>query len=227
MGRIIIIGTMLLAMLFVMSCGDTDKNEEKEADSTSSDSTDDAGTRETDAENDTSSVGGGDLDGDTDRDTVVDTDRDTERTVTLRGTLTLRLTNEFPAFDETAVMEVTVYNTNEMEIEEGSLAYDADDEMEQARMARSGNLAIAPTGIFNPVSDHYEIIENTTVTEHLQTWVWDGTSWMSVLDQNVDEFWDGGLAFKKREAETDGAVIEATSALGSVTWTLVLMNAIR
>lgn len=60
------------------------------------------------------------------------------------------------------------------------------------------------------------------ITKRLKTWVWDGSSWMSVLDENITDTWNGGLVFYRSEAEAGGSTVQASTGDGSVTWTMRL-----
>ena len=71
-------------------------------------------------------------------------------------------------------------------------------------------------------SGHFAVKENTDVQENYKTWVWDGSAWQPVMDEDVTNTWNGGLVFYLAEALSGGSVDEVTNAQGSVTWTLVL-----
>jgi hypothetical protein len=70
--------------------------------------------------------------------------------------------------------------------------------------------------IYAPVSDHYEIDENTTVQEHFQQWVWAGSSWMQVVDRSFSQLWNSGLAPEIADLMGARAVLSAFQYKGEM-----------
>lgn len=147
------------------------------------------------------------------------------------GTLELRLTNQFPAFDETARADVYLDRYGGLSFGTATLRYDATDDNGELKMQRTGTLSIDPTdGFFNnadPENITIELNENTRVQETIKTWVKDsGGAWKPVADQTFTELWNGGLAFEFDEFGSGGAThatVGVSNAQGSALWTLTLL----
>ncbi len=139
------------------------------------------------------------------------------------GTLYLRLTNTYPEFDETSSVTVEVNKYGIMTFGTGTLNYDGDTTIPQtSRFKRSGILTLRPGGHYKENNNSFEVDENTTVVEQFQQWIWNNGSWLNVVDETVNNVWNGGLVFYLDEAVINGSVVEVTNAQGSVKWTLVL-----
>ena len=140
------------------------------------------------------------------------------------GTLELHFTNEFPSFDASTEVSVDINEDGSVTFGTGTLNYAGEETLGEFRIRRSGTLTLAPTGTTFDTGDdlRIDVKENTTVNEHLQTWVWDGSSWMSVLDENITDTWNGGLVFYRSEAEAGGSTVQASTGDGSATWTMRL-----
>ena len=107
---------------------------------------------------------------------------------TYGGSLWLRFTNaSLPTFDATSgPVNVTVDQFGRMTFGTGSLPYEGDETQGDFRIKRSGNINIRPNGHWVEVSgeDHFAVKENSTVTETMQTWVFDGMQWQQVYQRD-------------------------------------------
>jgi hypothetical protein len=143
------------------------------------------------------------------------------------GFLKLRFTNTFPAFDETTQVEVHINKAGEMTFGTGTLAYDGDDDNGQSRIRRVGTLTLNPNGhhFDNNDEDYVDVKENTTVNETMTVWYWDPNSqtWIQTINENINDLWNGGLAFSIDDAVLTGSVVQSVTANGSVIWTLNLV----
>jgi hypothetical protein len=142
------------------------------------------------------------------------------------GYLELNFTNQFPSFDETTRVDVTMDKKGQMTFTTGTLSYSAEDDNGQIKIKREGTLNLQPTGNYfnNNGQDYCSVKENTTVNETITTWVWDGSSWMQTANQTFNDTWNGGLSFSLIEATINGAVIEeVVPGSGSVKWSLHLV----
>jgi hypothetical protein len=141
------------------------------------------------------------------------------------GFLQLRFTNTYPAFDETAQVDVTINKYGEVTFDSGTLTYNADDNNGQSRIVRNGTLQLNPTGNYfdNNGEDFIAVDENTTVNENLIVYYWSGQGWVEALNENITETWHGGLAFSIDDAAINGSIIQVVTAQGSVTWGLHLV----
>lgn len=142
------------------------------------------------------------------------------------GALHLRFTNTFPAFDESTQVSVDIDKYGGVTFGTGTLSYEGDDNNGQARIKRSGTLTLAPYGnVFHANGSNIviEVDENTSFNERLQQWIWDGTTWMQVVDETISGTWNGGLGFDLDDAViSGGSTVGVTTGQGSVIWTLTL-----
>jgi hypothetical protein len=140
-----------------------------------------------------------------------------------RGTLRLQFTNSFPAFDETADCEVYVdHVVGIISIDPGTLDYIGDEtDASGLRMRRDGTLSMIPRGWFEEIAGviYVQVSEDTSVSEHMQVWAPDGTQ---VIDEMIDDFWDGGLSFDFLDCQAGGSVCQVVTPQGSAIWTLGL-----
>ena len=143
------------------------------------------------------------------------------------GFLQLRFTNTYPAFDETAQVDVTINKYGEVTFGSGTLTYNADDNNGQSRIVRIGTLQINPNGYYfdNSGEDYVHVNENTTINENMIVYVWDSNSlsWIEYANENINTVWNGGLAFSIDDAVLTGSIISSANAWGSVTWGLYLV----
>ena len=141
------------------------------------------------------------------------------------GFLQLRFTNQYPAFDETTQVDVTINKYGEVTFGTGTLSYSGDDNNGQSRIVRNGTLQLNPTGYYfdNSGEDYIGVDENTTVNENMIVYYWDGTQWVEALNENITDTWHGGLAFSIDDAVINGSIIQVVTAQGSVTWGLYLV----
>jgi hypothetical protein len=142
------------------------------------------------------------------------------------GSLSLRFSNTMPEFDASTRVDVEIDKYGGVTFGTGTLSYEGEFEDEQVRIKRSGTMNLAPYGnVFHANGDDIviEVDENTSFNERFQQWVWDGATWMQVLDENISGTWNGGLGFDLFEAVTgDGSTVSVTTDQGSVIWTLTL-----
>ena len=140
------------------------------------------------------------------------------------GALHLRISNTFPEFDASTQVDAMIDKYGGVTFGTGTLSYEGDDNNGQARIKRSGTLTLAPYGnVFHANGDILiDVDENTTFNERLQQWIWDGTTWMQIVDETVSGTWNGGLGFYLDDATMDGSTVGVTTGQGSVTWTLTL-----
>jgi hypothetical protein len=141
------------------------------------------------------------------------------------GWLELHFTNQYPAFDETTQVDVTINKYGEVTFGTGTLSYSGDDNNGQSRIVRNGTLQLNPTGYYfdNSGEDYIGVDENTTVNENMIVYYWDGTQWVEALNENITDTWHGGLAFSIDDAVINGSIIQVVTAQGSVTWGLYLV----
>ena len=141
------------------------------------------------------------------------------------GFLQLRLTNQYPAFDETAQVDVTINKFGQVTFGSGTLSYSGDDNNGQSRIVRNGTLQLNPTGNYfdNSGEDYIAVDENTTVTENMIVYYWDGMQWVEALNENINDTWHGGLAFSIDDAVLTGSIVQVVTGQGSVTWGLYLV----
>ena len=142
------------------------------------------------------------------------------------GTLELHFTNEFPSFDESTEVSVDINEDGSVTFGTGTLSYGGEDTLGEFRIKRSGTLTLEPHGTTVEIGDdlRIDVMENTTVNETLQTWVWDGSNWMQVLNETITDTWNGGLVFYRSEARAGGSTVQAATGDGSVAWTLRLKD---
>jgi len=144
---------------------------------------------------------------------------------TSSGTLELVFMNvALPAFDASTEVSVDIGEQGTVTFGTGTLNYEGEEDNGQFKIKRSGTLTLAPTGTTVEIGDdlRIDVKENTTVNERIQTWYWDGSSWISVLDENITDTWNGGLVFYRSEAKAGGSTVQVVADTGSVTWTLQL-----
>ncbi len=144
---------------------------------------------------------------------------------TYTGTLYLQFTNDFPSFDETGSVSVTVDEYGLMTFGTGTLPYSGEDDNGQLKINRNGTLTMNPNGqyIGDSTNGYFAVNENTDLDETLKTWIWNGTTWQSVLDQNITNTFNEGLVFDINEAIISGSIVEVNVPdAGSAKWTLVL-----
>ena len=143
------------------------------------------------------------------------------------GFLRLNFTNQFPFFDETTQVDVTIDKYGKVTLGTGTLSYDADDDNGQSRIVRVGTLSLNPKGnhIVNNGEDYIEVDENTTIDENMIVYYWDDNNltWVVAINENINSTWNGGLAFNIDDAVLTGSVIQSANAWGSVTWGLYLV----
>jgi hypothetical protein len=140
------------------------------------------------------------------------------------GFLQLRFSNVFPEFNASTQVSVEIDKYGGVSFGTGILSYEGDDNNGQARIKRSGTLTLNPYGnVYNSNSGIViDVDENTSLSERLQQWVWDGATWIQVVDENISDTWNGGLGFNLDEAATTGSIVSVITANGSVIWTLTL-----
>lgn len=143
------------------------------------------------------------------------------------GFLKLDFTNQFPAFNETAQVDVMIDVYGKVTFGTGTLSYNADDNNDQSRIVRIGTLSLNPNGrhFVENLEDYIEVDENTTINENMIVYYWDPNSqtWAEAINENISNTWHGGLAFKLDEAVLTGSIIQSVTAWGSVTWGLYLV----
>jgi len=142
------------------------------------------------------------------------------------GFLHLRYTQNTPPIEATAQMAVSVDRFGNMTFTPGALLYEGEAQVsDDARLRRSGQVALAPTGSWfeSQGEDWFQVIENGTGQDRTEEWVFDGTDWQKIVDFTLPISWTGGLAFKLADAETTGSVVEVNTGEGLVRWTLNLV----
>jgi len=143
------------------------------------------------------------------------------------GFLKLDFTNQFPAFNETVQVDVTIDVYGKVTFGTGTLSYNADDNNGQSRIVRVGTLSLNPKGshFVNNDEDYIQVDENTTINENMIVYYWDDNSqsWVEVINENINNTWHGGLAFNVDDAVWSGSVIQSVNVWGSVTWGLYLV----
>jgi hypothetical protein len=140
------------------------------------------------------------------------------------GFLQLRFSNVFPEFNASTQVSVEIDKYGGVSFGTGTLSYEGDDNNGQARIKRSGTLTLNPYGnVYNSNSGIViDVDENTSLSERLQQWVWNGATWIQVVDENISDTWNGGLGFILDEAVITGSIVSVITKNGSVIWTLTL-----
>ncbi|MBS4032878.1 MAG: hypothetical protein KGZ85_00315 [Ignavibacterium sp.] len=143
------------------------------------------------------------------------------------GFLKLDFTNQFPAFNETTQVDVMIDVFGKVTFGSGTLSYNADDNNGQSRIVRTGTLNLNPKGshFVSNGDDYIEVDENTTINENMIVYYWDDNSqsWVEMINENINNIWNGGLAFNVADAVLTGSVVQSVTAWGSVTWGLYLV----
>ena len=141
------------------------------------------------------------------------------------GWLELHFTNQYPAFNETVQVDVTIDKYGAVTFGSGTLSYNADDNNGQSRIVRNGTIQLNPTGnhFDNNGADFIAVDENATVNENLIVYYWDGIQWVEALNENITDTWHGGYAFSMDDAVINGSIIQVVTAQGSATWGLYLV----
>ncbi len=143
------------------------------------------------------------------------------------GFLELRFTNAFPSFDETTQVDVEIDKNGNVIFGTGTLSYNADEDNGQSRIRRVGTLSLNPIGhLFDNNGEAYiDVNENTTINETMTVWYWDSNNqmWVEVINEAINDTWNGGLAFSVDDAVLTGSVVQSVTANGSVTWSLHLV----
>jgi hypothetical protein len=141
------------------------------------------------------------------------------------GFLSLRITNTFPSFDETTQVDVDINKYGEVTFGTGTLSYSGDDNNGQSRIVRNGTIQLNPTGYYfnNNGEDYIGVDENATINENMVVYIWDGTTWVEYINENITDTWHGGLAFSIDDAVISGSIIQVVTSQGSVTWGLYLV----
>ncbi len=141
------------------------------------------------------------------------------------GFLQLKFSNTYPEFDETAQVDVTINRFGEVTFGSGTLTYNADGNNGQSRIIRNGTLQINPNGYYfdNGGEDYIGVNENTTINENMIVYYWDGNTWVEVLNENITNTWNGGLAFSIDDAVLTGSIIQVVTVQGSASWGLYLV----
>lgn len=161
------------------------------------------------------------------KDDPVPTEPDPVLTSNYSGWLSLHFTNTFPSFDETTQVNVTIDKYGKVTFGTGTLSYNADDDNGQSRIVRNGTLTLRPKGdhfVSNGI-DYIEVDENTTINENMIVYYWDDNSqtWIEMINENINNTWHGGLAFRIDNATLSGSIIQSTNAWGSFVWGLYLV----
>jgi len=142
-----------------------------------------------------------------------------------KGQLILLFSNSYPQFSETTSIDVDVDKNGKMTFGIGGLQYSGTNNNGQSKIQREGELIIAPNGEYFIDDDkiHFAVDENTMINETMKVWIWDGTDWQLQVNETIADTWNGGLDFLLIDAEISGSVVEATTANGTVKWTLILV----
>lgn len=143
------------------------------------------------------------------------------------GFLRLRFSNTFPAFDENVQLDVFIDKFGKVTFGTGTLSYNADENNGQSRIVRVGTLSLKPKGshFISNGKDYIQVDENTTINENMIVYYWDDNSqsWSEFLNENINNTWNGGLAFNIDDAVLNGSIIQSVTAWGSVVWGLYLV----
>ena len=135
--------------------------------------------------------------------------------------LTLFFSITFPEFTETTTIDADVDKDGKIVFGIGSPEYFGEDDNGQLKIRRYGELVFAPDGNYFTSNDiiHFDVNENTSITENMIVWYWDYTKWVETINENVTELWDGGLDFIFLDATTIGSVVEVSNENGTVDFT--------
>jgi hypothetical protein len=157
--------------------------------------------------------------------------------IAFRGTLTLEITNAYPAFTAALAppISVTILENGQMSFTTGYVNWDATDENPQAKIHWSGSMTISPrqNEPYSESRGYVAVWENARVSEHVEFWIRENGEWSKKIDEYPAETWNGGLVFSMDEALDNGAVLSTNEVtvggahpMGSVTWTLYMVRAI-
>jgi len=128
-----------------------------------------------------------------------------------------------PAFHATASMNVEVLPDGTVVIDDGTMHYEGEEQLEGCTYTRTGDWDIQPLGWYQPGPPaHVEIDENTHFSEHIRM------ECDPPIGVVIDEFpsgtYDGHLGFPWDEATTTGASVAGTGdPANDVIWTLTLL----
>jgi len=143
----------------------------------------------------------------------------------LGGSLSLRITNKIPPFDETTKVDVDISKTGKVTFGSGTLTFDSEAPLGGGgKIRRTGTYILNPKGVLTTCNGEecLSVNENTSFTDRSQVWA----GGKKVADETRSGTWDGGLVFNIMDSQVDGSVIQAQSEAGSVTWTLLLFPAL-
>jgi hypothetical protein len=141
------------------------------------------------------------------------------------GTLTLNYTNDLPAFNETAHVDVEIDKYGKVTFSSGTLNYEGYDTRGDFRIKRTGTVTINPNGyyFYEKGVNWLGIKECASFNENFISWYRDNQGiWHEVMNETPSGTWEG-LAFSIDDAVINGSVIAVSTEQGSVTWTLVLV----
>lgn len=140
------------------------------------------------------------------------------------GQLHLYFSNVFPEFESSGSTDVDVDRDGKMEFSSGGLLYSGTSDNGQSKIKREGEIIMMPHGthFLQGEEVYFTVIENSMLTEQMTVWYWSGTNWVQAVNESISETWDGGLVFSLNEAIIDGSVVEASTDMGTVRWTLTL-----
>lgn len=141
------------------------------------------------------------------------------------GFLRLDFTNQFPAFSETAQVDVMIDVYGNVTFGTGTISYNADDNNGQSRIVRNGTIYLNPSGYYfdNNGEDYIGVDENATINENMIVYYWDGSQWVEAINENISDTWHGGYAFSIDDAVINGSIIQVVTAHGSASWGLYLV----
>ena len=148
------------------------------------------------------------------------------------GTLTVKNTNTYPEWDETAQVDVTI--DKEMGLVtfgHTTLTYSGETIINNdAKIERSGSWTIDPTGRLEQDGDvvYVQVDAGVSVVNDIQKIYAKNNqgNWQLVNQTSFDSTPNSDLSFKLDDAVINGSVISADSGIASLTWTLRLSVAL-
>ncbi|MCD4794879.1 MAG: hypothetical protein K8R54_16715 [Bacteroidales bacterium] len=144
------------------------------------------------------------------------------------GTLTVRNTNTYPEWDETAQVDVTIDKDGLVTFGNTSLTYSGEKIIDDdSKIVRSGSWTIYPTGILEQHNDiiYIQVDAGVSVVNDVQQ-VYekdDLGNWILLYEVNYTGNPNSDLSFIFDDAETGGgSTCGITADTGSIIWTLLL-----
>jgi hypothetical protein len=148
------------------------------------------------------------------------------------GTLTVRFTNTYPEWDESATMDVDIDKVTGLVTFSGTtLSYSGETIVSpDSKITRSGNWSIDPTGLLidDDGTVYMQVDAHVVVNSDVQRIYAKNNKgeWQLVNETDFASTPNSDLSFILDDAVINGSVVSAESELGSITWVLRLTPAL-